>query len=105
MADTTVDNVLAIAPHLSSLDDSTIDLYIEDAIEELKGTSLADNERAQRYLAAHYGTINVRRATSEEIKNELSVDYEDSGDYSTKYKQEFERLVSNANGIDFRLFS
>jgi len=110
MADTTVDRVLAIAPHLEELPSDTVQMYIDDAIGELSGTSLADDERAQRYLAAHYGTLNVRRSTSEKVEN-VQVDYdrggnaEDVGLNLTTYGREYARIISNEKGLNFRLFS
>lgn len=109
MADTTVEKVLAIAPHLGDLPESTVQMYIDDAIEELSSTSLADSERAQRYLAAHLGTLNVRRATSEKV-GDIKVDYpEGSADAVglnlTSYGREYARLLGNEKGLNFRLFS
>jgi len=109
MADTTVDKVLAIAPHLEELPTETMEMYIDDAIEELSGTSLADSEKAQRYLAAHFGTLNVRRPVSEKVEN-ISVDYaegtaEDVGLNLTTYGREYARIIGNEKGLNFRLFS
>lgn len=109
MNKTTVERVVAIAPHLVDLESTTVDIYIEDAVNELKGTSLADNEKAQRYLAAHLGSLNIRRATSEKVES-VSVSYDNStgdglGLNSTEYGQEFARIVSNEKGLNFRLFS
>ncbi|MCF8020871.1 MAG: DUF4054 domain-containing protein [Vallitaleaceae bacterium] len=109
MADTTIDKVLAIAPHLATLDSSTIQMLIDDAIFELEGTALADNEKAQRYLVAHYGTITIRRPSDEKIAGEIDVSYEsnqkDFGTSITRYGQEFDRISKSVNGITFRLFS
>lgn len=107
MADTTVENVLAIAGHLEGLDNSTIQLFIDDAIDELSDTELADNERAQRYLAAHYGTLRVRRAESEDISGAVKVTYntpDGEGLKSTVYGEEVERIMKR-NNVSFRLFS
>lgn len=109
MADTTTDRVLAIAPHLSELDNSTVQILIDDAVENLEGTALADDERAQRYLAAHYGSIIIRRTSREEISGEIKVQYEEfsngSGLKSTAYGQEFLEMSKSKNGLEFRLFS
>ena len=109
MADTTVDKVLAIAPHFSGLESSTIQLFIDDAIEVLKDTALEDSERAQRYLAAHFGSLTVRRTSTEKVES-IKVEYKSStfsveGYKSTAYGQEFLEMSKSTNGIDFRLFS
>ena len=109
MADTTVDKVLAIAPHLSELDESTIQLFVDDAIEMLEGTGLEGDERAQRYLAAHYGSLTVRRTSVEKLE-QVRVEYESSssegeGLKSTAYGQEFLEMSKDKNGLQFRLFS
>ncbi len=110
MASTTSEKVLAIAPHLKVLDDTTIEMYIEDAASELSGSALEGDERAERYLAAHYGSITVEKTTREEIAGEIKVDYQEvdssfEGLKSTRYGQEFLRISKDKNGIKFRLFS
>lgn len=108
MADTTPEKVKAIAQHLEALDDSTIDIYIEDAQDELENTALEGNERAQRYLAAHYGTLNIRRVDSESVEN-VSTSYEsmDTGEglESTVYGQEFLRIARKENEYVLGLYS
>lgn len=109
MANTTVDKVLAIAPHLSDLDTDTIQLFIDDAIDILEDTALDGDERAQRYLAAHYGSLTVRRTSVEKVED-IRVEYESSsadaeGYKTTAYGQEFLEMSKSKNGVDFRLFS
>lgn len=97
MANTTASKVKAIARHLNDLDDSTIEMYIEDAQNELKETALEDNEKAQRYLAAHFGTIDIRRTKNEKIEslNKSYSSLEDKeGLKNTKYGQEVIRLAN-----------
>ena len=56
MSATTQANVLLIAPELSSITDSDVwDLILADVASEVSsGVFGAAQERAQRYLAAHY---------------------------------------------------
>ena len=101
MADTTVDRIKAIAEHLKDLPDSTIEIYIEDAKSDISDYNLDDDaeERAMRYLTAHLATINRRRAQSEQIKGQLSVDYgsqgsvKDSGLDTTQYGQRYKEIL------------
>lgn len=107
MAETTEEKVLAIASHLKDLDSTTIQMYIDDANDELSGTVLAGNERVERYLAAHFGTLNVRRAERESVEN-ISVSYntlDGEGLERTEYGQEVKRLFNKEAGPTFRLFS
>lgn len=103
MADTTVGRVRAIAGHLRKLPDSTIELYIEDAKEEVAklGVSSDREERMQRYLAAHFGTLQNPRPTDQRVKD-LSLSYNRaSGDGldATEYGQEYKRLLGQTSGI------
>jgi len=112
MADTTIARVKLIASHLRELSDEEIQIFIDDAKIEMKDYSLDDEveEKAQRYLTAHLATINNRRAVSEEIKGELSVDYvkgstsKEKGLESTKYGAKYkEVLQDNINTLPFAL--
>ncbi|SFP18591.1 DUF4054 domain-containing protein [Salibacterium halotolerans] len=105
MADTTADRVKAIASHLKGLNDSDIQMYIDDAKEELDRYSIKDEhkERLQRYLAAHLASLNQRRADSHSISGRISVSYspsdKGSGLDSTEYGQEYKRLLRRATGL------
>jgi acylphosphatase len=103
MADTTVERVRAIAGHLRNLPDSTIEIYIEDAKEEVGRFSLpADREeKLQRYLAAHLGTLQNPRPTDQKVKD-LSLSYNrasGTGLDATEYGQEYKRLLRQASGM------
>lgn len=105
MADTTVDKVKAIAKHLKNLSDEDIQMYIDDAILEVKEYRIADKykERLQRYLAAHLASLDIRREESRSFEG-ASVTYstsESSGKEldSTSYGQEFKRLLRKAQGL------
>lgn len=107
MALTNKEKLVAIASHLDGLSDEVLELYLSDAEAELSETSLAGNERAIRYMAAHFATLNVRRASTEQI-DDLRVSYETAegqGLQSTKYGQELERMMKEESGSVFRLFS
>ena len=62
MASTTADKISAIAPELKDfINDNacTVDLILSDVNDEVKqGVFGAKQERAQRYLAAHYLTLS-----------------------------------------------
>ncbi len=54
MSNTTKDNILAIAPGLSSLADASFDLVLADVADQVKSSVFGKKtEIAQRYLAAH----------------------------------------------------
>lgn len=56
--DTTKANILLIAPQLSTLDDAIFTLILSDVSKEVTSSAYGANEEtAQRYLAAHYLTI------------------------------------------------
>lgn len=100
MADTTVSNVRAIAGHLNTLPDSTIQMYIDDAKLEMQNLSYAPQyeEKIQRYLAAHFGTLQNPKAKSESVDGLGSQTFSDvtsgkEGLKSTEYGQEVLRLL------------
>lgn len=66
---TTVDKVKSIAEHLQVLTDEQVLLLIDDASLEVGELKVADKykEKLTRYLAAHYGSLNVRQAQSESV--------------------------------------
>lgn len=104
MADTTVANVRAIAAHLASLTDEQIQLYIADAQAELEGKVIPEHleERIQRYLAAHFATLQVRRPVTEKVE-QVSTSYRQGQDTArgfdlTEYGQEARRLLRKALG-------
>lgn len=97
---TTVENVKAIAKHLSSLTDDQVLLLIEDASFEVSELKVKDKykERLARYLAAHYGSFNIRQTQSETvgpIKRTFTSGSVDNrkGLESTVYGQEYQRLL------------
>ena len=112
MANTTVGKVREIAPHLSVLSDSTIEMLIEDARLELAGYQYDGmyQEKLERYLTAHLGTLSVPRVTSEQM-DDLRKDYGqeasvfDKGLSRTVYGQEVLRILKKGKGPAFRVFS
>lgn len=97
---TTVEKVKAIARHLSSLTDEQVLLLIEDASLEVSELSVKDGykEKLTRYLAAHYGSLNIRQTQSETVgpvrRSYTSANIDDrKGFDSTPYGQEYARLV------------
>lgn len=109
MADTTPDRVKSIAQHLSHVDDTVIQMYIEDAQTELSGLKVSAQyvEKLQRYLTAHLATLDNRRVSGENIGGALQSSYNSSiglGLDGTEYGQEYKRLLRNAQGASFKVF-
>ena len=89
MANTTKDNVLKIAPELSVITDDTIwDLILEDVKDHTAAVWGTNQEKAQRYLAAHLLTLAVSPFTggisaasggarTKEKVGEVEVNYKD----------------------------
>ena len=97
---TTPDKVKAIAKHLSSLPDEQVLLLIADASLEVSDLKVDGKykEKLTRYLAAHYGSLNVRQTQSETVgpikRSYTSGNIDDrKGLDSTTYGQEYARLV------------
>jgi len=64
MAATTRENIIAIAPNLVSVAIATFDLVIADvALEVLSADYGTQQERGQRYLAAHFLTLTQRKGS------------------------------------------
>ncbi|MFO7820048.1 MAG: DUF4054 domain-containing protein [Halanaerobacter sp.] len=114
MSSTNVDNVRNIASHLDELEDSQIELYMEDAELEIPDDIMDSEygEKAHRYLTAHLATLDVRRPTREDKLN-LSVSYSDDDTKenvlsTTKYGKEYSRIAKKASGNNtpiYKLFS
>lgn len=84
MADTTAQNVLAIAPELSGMPNATIDLILADVADQVSEAVFGrKQERAQRYLAAHLLTL-IKQAGEGGGKSGPVVS-ERTGDVSTTY--------------------
>ncbi len=105
MADTTAVRVKSIASNLKNMEDSTIDMYIEDAKIEMQSMKYKATfeEKIMRYLAAHFATLDAPKAVSEKIDGLGSQSFSDStaGEndlYSTPYGQEVARLLKKSNG-------
>lgn len=97
---TTIEKVKAIAKHLSSLTDEQVLLLIEDASLEVSEIKVKDTykEKLTRYLAAHYGSLNIRQTQSETVgpirRSYTSANIDDKkGLDSTPYGQEYQRLI------------
>lgn len=109
MAATTSERVIAIASHLAGAS-VLVDIAIEDAASELKllgiSASHTDYERIQRYLAAHYATIDKRRPTLGRVgpvqtsfANPMGSSAFDIRDLATtEYGQEALRLIKRIKG-------
>ncbi|MFT9496373.1 DUF4054 domain-containing protein [Anaerosolibacter sp.] len=104
MAATTVGNVRAIASHLGRLPDSTIQMYIDDAQLEMQNLKYQSHfeEKIMRYLAAHYGTLQVPKVKQERVDGLGSQTFSDNtgrkeGLNSTEYGQEVLRMLKKSN--------
>lgn len=108
---TTVSKVRGIASHLKKLSDESIETYIEDASLELEDWKYDDKyqEKMERYLAAHFATLDHPKAISEDLKGLGSKDYPDrtgtKGLEMTEYGKEVLRIVKKSNGPTFMVFS
>lgn len=109
MADTTPQKIRAIASHLDHLSDDTLQIYIDDAQDELSTLDIPTNleEKTQRYLAIHYATIDNRRPTSEKLgpasKSYKELDGDGLG--LTEYGREVKRILDRYSGPSIMLFS
>lgn len=109
MADTTPEKIKAIASHLSSMEDSTLEIYIQDAKDELSTLDIPTNleEKTQRYLAAHYATLDKRRPTSEKLgpASQSYKELDGDGLGLTEYGREVKRILDRYSGPSIMLFS
>lgn len=86
--------------HLKKLTDGQIDMYLEDAEEELENYIPASSqERSLRNLVCHFATLNIRRVTEEKIsdmqkKYGNSKSLKDGGFDSSEYGQEYLRIIN-----------
>jgi hypothetical protein len=111
MPQTTVSKVRSIASHLSKLSDQSIELYIEDAVLELEDWEYDDKyqEKMERYMAAHFATLDHPKAVSEAVKGLGSKDYANKtgteGLEITEYGKELLRIMKKSQGPTFMVFS
>lgn len=103
MPDATVAAVRAIAPHLSKIQDETVQMYIEDAKVEMQSLKYQPRheEKLMRYLAAHYATLSFPVVKSESLDGLGSQDYVVPGDgkeglAATPYGQEVARILKKS---------
>lgn len=98
MAKTTILKVKLTAPSLATSSDEAIELYIDDAYLTVKSSKFPEmyEEVANRYLAAHLASVNVKNVIAEQVgtlKREYSdKNIEDKDLNSTSYGQEYLRL-------------
>jgi hypothetical protein len=102
--------VRGIASHLSSLSDSQIETYIDDAELELDNWRYDDKhqEKLERYLAAHFATLDKPKKTDMRI-NGMRKTYPNragkEGLKLTEYGKEFLRTIRSSNGPNLMIFS
>lgn len=87
MSDTTAGNIKLIAPELSEFicgNDNLVDLIISDVAGQISSATYGSKqERAQRYLAAHYLTLS--KQAGEGVGGSGPVESEKVGDVEVKY--------------------
>lgn len=100
MANTDVARVRSIAKHLTTLSDDQLQVFIDDAYQEVTDLKVKEEyvEKLTRYLAAHLASLNVRQTQSESV-GPMRKTYttqsinNNTGLGSTPYGQEYDRLV------------
>ena len=87
MSDTTSENVKLIAPELSDFicgNKSLVDLILEDVAGQITSAKYGSKEeRAQRYLAAHF--LSLAKQAGEGVGGSGPVEMEKVGDVQVKY--------------------
>ena len=87
MSDTTSENVALIAPELSEVicgNKSLVDLILEDVAGQISSAKYGNKqERAQRYLAAHF--LSLAKQSGEGVGGSGPVEMEKVGDIQVKY--------------------
>lgn len=96
---TTKEKILAIAKHLAVLTDEQIQILISDASIEVDSLQVDEKhkEKLTRYLAAHYGSLDIRQTQSETvgpIQRSYATGTNNQGLNATPYGQEYVRLVN-----------
>lgn len=105
MANTSSGRVKSIAKHLKVMSDEDLEVFIDDAYQEVKtlGIKESDEERLTRYLAAHLASLDIRQTQSESVgpmKKTYTIQSIDTnkGLSSTPYGQEYDRLMRKLTG-------
>ncbi len=96
MASTTPERVKAMADHLAAIPTETLEMYIEDAALDLRAFRLGGfREKAERYLAAHLGTLGYPRPQSQSVSDmsETARGSFTEGLKLTEYGQEVLRIL------------
>lgn len=95
---TTPERMKVTAPHLASVLDTTLELFIEDAAFEVSKLNAPAEyqERLVRYLAIHFASLSNKVVKSEKV-GDLARTYaetsETGGLLSTPYGAEYQRLL------------
>lgn len=117
MSDTTWERIEVEAPQLSSLSQAQKDIILEDVILQIPESVWGDaEERAQRYLGAHYGSLmqsssgnNSGPVTSKSVGS-VSISYgstnqKDGNRYDeTVYGRKYILLRKATLGDNFRVY-
>jgi len=104
MGDTTSDNIKLIAPELETFIDAnaaTVDLILEDVAGQITSAVYgAKQERAQRYLAAHFLTLINSGASGGNTGASGPVEMEKVGDEQVKYSSSWMDNLSDMSRYD-----
>ncbi len=97
---TTIERVKAMGNEFSSIPDDRLTMFIEDASLEVSSLSFIVpeqyKEKLARYLTAHLATVNNKLVVREKV-DVIERQYSDpnklEGIFSTRYGQEYQRLI------------
>lgn len=106
MSDTTTENIKGIAPELADFIDEAgnsdiVDLILEDVAAQIREAVYGTKqERAQRYLAAHFLTLINQGASGASSGASGPVEKEKVGDVEIKYSTSVLSNLSDVNRYD-----
>lgn len=101
---TTPERMKTTAPHLATMSDAALLMFIEDATVEVAKLKAPDEyiEKLTRYLAIHFASLSDKTVKSEKV-GDLARTYaegnNDSGLLSTQYGAEYQRIVDSLPGV------
>lgn len=108
---TTIDRLKMTAPELADKDETSLQLWIDDAYSDVQLAKFPEalEERANRYLAAFYGHLNERsgKQIQTQTVSSLSMTYFESEGNNDPYWLEYKRLLdeyTNAGGKNRVIF-
>lgn len=102
-ASTTIARVRLLGDEFANIPDERLEMYIEDASLEVSSLDISEShkEKLARYLAAHLAVLSITQNQSvireklDVIEREYSDPNKNNGIFSTKYGQEYQRLLDD----------